>query len=280
MQNKYDIEFQPGQRQRKDQITRFVLGFGAILLLLVVASVFVWQREGLLDNWFSNTEVTQPDANEDPDAWTHTGDTAFLICGHDNARQNLHFVLVLEVDVAQRQFLITPLDPQALAYYRGREITLEEAFVQGGVRGLQNAAEALTTMQIDRYIAASESEFIRYINTMGRVSVQLEQGIDFAGDFRLRMVQGDNPLQGDMLMRYFRYLGIHGNFAQQGVLFAQVLATYLVPRNATTPAVLEARFRSLGDILNTDITVADFFAQRDMLMDLMAEHEQIVIETR
>jgi len=279
MQKKYDIEFQHEKQRRRDQITRFALGFGAILLLLIIASVFVWQREGIFDNWFSNDPTTTQYPEEDSDAWVHRGEGVFLISAHDNSRQNLFFAMLLEVDVTRRHMQVTPLDPQATTTYRGQEVTLEQALQQGGVRSLQNAAVALTQLSIDRYIAADERAFVRYINAMGRIAVNLDEGIDFAADdFRLRLVQGDNPLQGDMLLRYFRYLGIHENLAQQGELFAQILQTYLVPRNAQTTAMLEARFHSLGDILNTDISVADFFANRDMLMDLLAS-EMLEIRT-
>ena len=270
---KYDLEFQPVQRRRRDHLVRFLLGFGAVLLLLVVASAIALQRDGLIDTIFDRPATTQPESDDDP-VWAHEGSAAFLLCAHDSARQNLHFVILVQVELETREIFITPLNP--------REPSLEQALRQGGLRGLQNAAETLTETHIDRFIAAADNAFMRAINDMGSIIVQVEERINFRSPaFSLTLAQGTQRLQGDMLLRYFRYLGLDkSTLTQQGELLKTVLETYLVPRHAETPAILEMRFHALGNVLHTDISVADFFANRDMLMDLLAESEEITIEVR
>ena len=269
---KYDLDFQPAQRRRRDQVVRFLLGFGAVLLLLTVASAIALQQDGFLDNILDNNTTTQPEDYTEEPVWAHTGSATFLLSAHDNARQNLHFAILVQVELETREIRITPLNP--------RETTLVQGLRDGDLRGLQNAAEALTETRIDRYIATADSAFIRAINDMGSVTVQVEEGIRFRSPaFSLTLAQGTQRVQGDMLLRYFRYLGLNeSTLPQQGELLKTVLETYLVPRNAETTAMLEQRFHALGNVLTTDISVADFFANRDMLMDLLAESEQIVIK--
>jgi len=277
---KYNLDFQPGQRRHRDQVTRFLLGFGAILLLLVIASAFALQRDGFIDNLFDQT--TEPETVEEG-VWTHTGSAVFLLAGHDNASQTLYFAMLAHVDIEQRGIALFPLNPQAKATVGSREVTLEQALREGGVRNLQTAAEALAGMQVDRFIAGSESAFVRAVNTMGSVIVQVEEGIRYRSQaFTLTLAQGTQRLQGDMLLRYFRYLGTLGEDPplRQGELLKRVLETYLVTRNAESPEMLEDRFTSLENILNTNVSVSDFFAQRDMMMALLAESDQIVIEVK
>ena len=271
---KYDLDFQPAQRRRRDQVVRFLLGFGAVLLLLVVASAVALQQDGFLDDILDRQTTTQPEDLTEEQPWEHTGEAAFLLSAHDNARQNLHFVILVQIDLAPRTIHITPLNP--------REPSLVQGLRNGGLRGLTNAAEALTEFRIDRYVSAADSAFIRAVNDMGSVTVQVDEGVRFRSPaFSLTLAQGTQRVQGDMLLRFFRYLGLNENtLPQQGELMRTVLETYLVPRNAETTAVAEQRFHALGNVLTTDISVADFFANRDTLIALLAESEQIVIEVR
>ena len=268
---KYDLDFQPAQRRHRDQVTRILLGFGAILLLLVIASAFALQRDGFIDNLFSQTTV--PETTEEG-AWTHTGSAVFLLAAHDNAAQNLHFAMLARIDIQQRGIEIIPLNPN--------EASLVKALREGGARGLQTAAEALTETRVDRYIAGSDNAFVRAVNTMGSVTVQSEGIRHRSPEFTLTLAQGTQRLQGDMLLRYFRYLGTFDEDPplRQGGLLKLVLETYLVPRHAETDDMLENRFTTLENLLETNISVSDFYSQLNMLMDLLADSGQIVIDVK
>jgi len=263
---KVQIDFNPEQRRHRDFLTRFALGFGVLLLVLAVLSAVSLQRGGFLENLL-NRELTTI-VVEDPDAWTYTGETTLLIAVHDNHAQHLRFVFLLHVNIAQRSIHVQPIE--------AGEGLLDAALRTGGVRGLQQAVDTLTGTPATRYIAARDSDFIRWINAMRVVPVQVDERIDHRGEFTLTLAEGSQRLQGDMLLRYLRYLGTHSP-AAQAELFAHVLRTYMVPRHAQSHVVLEARFSTLTSILTTDISHPDFFTRRDMLMALLAEPEELTI---
>ncbi|MCL2195488.1 MAG: LCP family protein [Oscillospiraceae bacterium] len=267
MKKPVNIEFNPEQRRKRDFFTRFALGFGVLLFVLAVLSAVALQRGDFFDDLF-NREPTTIEA-DDPYAWLHTGETTLLIAVHDNAAQNLRMTFLLHADITQRRFVVQPIT--------AGEGLLDAALRTGGVRGLQQTVDTLTGTPSARHIAARDADFIRWINAMGIVPVQVEERIDHRGDFTLTLAEGSQRLQGDMLLRYFRYLGTHSPHAQ-AELFAHVLRTYMVPRHAQTPAALETRFGHLAGILNTDISHPDFFARRDMLMALLAEPDALTIE--
>jgi len=279
---KYNLEFQPEERRRRDQLTRFLLGFGAILLLLAVASTFALQRGGFIDDLFDRTTVPY-EAEPDPDAWDYEGSATFLLAGYNASLQNLRFAILVQVELATQELYIIPLNPQALSRYRNQEVTLEQALRQGGMRALMAAAGDLTGAQIDRFVAANDAAFIRAVNNMGSVTVHLDSGIRFRGqDFSLTLAQGTQRLQGDMLLRYFRYLGTLDEDPpmQQGHLMQTVLETFLTPQSAGSLEALETRFGALSGILNSDISVADFFANRDIVLALLEQSDQITMQVR
>ncbi|MCL2445681.1 MAG: LCP family protein [Oscillospiraceae bacterium] len=268
MKKQPSIDFNPDQHRRREFLTRFALGFGVVLFMLAVLSAVALQRGDFFENLL-NRELTTLEAH-DPDAWAHTGETTLLIAVHDNAAQNLRMVFLLHVDIAQRRFVVEPV-------VAGEGLLDAALRTTGSVRGLQQTVDILTNTPTARYIAARDADFIRWINAMGIVPVQVNERIDHRGDFTLTLAEGSQRLQGDMLLRYFRYLGTHSAQAQ-AELFAHVLRTYLVPRHASSHAVLETRFGNLTGILTTDISHPDFFSRRDMLMALLAEPEELTIE--
>ena len=278
----YSLEFQPKERRRRDQVLRFLGGFCAIVLLLGIVSAVALLRDDLMDQIRGALNPTEAPTEPPEDAWPHTGSALFLLCETDEAQQNLRFCALVRADVTQRQIHVFPLSPQSMAPHDGAERTLEQALRDGGPKALRAAVEALTEGEVDRYVSSDDKSFQSAINLLGSVHVQVPELIDYRGaDFQLRLGKGENtPLSGDMLLRYFRYLGTLGEDAalKQGELLARVLETYLSkPRDAKQ---LDALFDSLMNILQTDIAHIDFVPRREMLLDILAGGDKFTIDVR
>jgi len=280
---KYDLEFRPARKRRMEMVWRFVAGIFSIALLLAVVSVLALQKDGLIDRligtYFDRTEPTEP---EDPDAWKHTGSAVFLLSGTGNQKQELRFVFLVRADIAQRKIHIHPLSPTAKAPDGDGDITLEQAQKDGGAKGLKTAVEALTETAVDRYITGTDDGFARAVTIMGAVSIENPARIDYReSSFSITLAQGTQSLQGDMLLRYMRYLGTRPDGQKmQGEVLGRMLETYLVPANADSPETLERRFNSLVNILQTDITAKEFQAQQILLQALLQSGEQIKFDVR
>ncbi|MCL2300898.1 MAG: LCP family protein [Firmicutes bacterium] len=278
-QQPYDLEFQPKERRRRDQMLRFLGGFGVIVLLLGVISVIAVQRDGLLDDFLSALRPTE--STTEPPEWTYSGSGLFLLCETDDTGQDLRFCALVRADVTQRQVHVFPLSPRAMAPHEGGERSLEQALRAGGPKELKAAAEALIEGTVDRYIAGGDKGFVTAVNLMGSVTVQVEKSIRYRGAaFTLTLAEGSQRLQGDMLLRYFRYLGTleEGGTLAQGELLARVLETYL-----TKPAgieLLESRFNSLMNILRTDISVSDFYTRRELLLALLENGGKLTVDVK
>jgi len=277
----YDLEFQPGQRRRRDQMLRFLGGFAVIVLLLGIISVVAVRRDGLLDDIFDALRPTQAATELPEGAWVYTGNALFLLCETDNAKQALRFCALVRVDIAQQKLHVFPLSPQAMAPHEDTELSLEQALRAGGTRGLKAAVEALTESTVDRFIAGDDNGFVTAVNLMGSVTVQVSQSIRYHGaEFTLTLAEGSQRLQGDMLLRYFRYLGTieQGGTLAQGELLARVLETCLTKE--LDAGLLEARFNSLMNILQTDITVNDFYTRRELLLAIPANGGNFTIDVK
>ena len=277
----YDLEFQPEQRRRRDQLLRFLGGFCAIVLLLGIVSAVALQRDGLVDQIIAALHPTEPPTEPPKDAWTHSGSATFLLCETDGAQRELRFCALVRVDVARRQAHVFPLSPKAMTPHEDGERTLEQALREGGPKAVKAAAQALTESEIDRYISSDDAGFIKAVNALGSVTVQVDARISYKSEgFTLTLAQGSQRLQGDMLLRYFRYLGTlgEGAAAAQGALLKRVLETYLsLPADQ---AQLETRFNGLMNTLQTDVTVNDFFTRTGMLLDLIASADKFVVDVR
>jgi len=284
----YDLDFQPRQHRRRDQAMRFLGGFGVLVLLLGIISIVAVQRDGLLDDIIGALRPTEATTELPEDAWTHSGSGLFLLCGTDNARQALRFCALVRADITRRQAHVFPLSPQAMAPHEGTalgegrsELSLEQALREGGPKGLKAAVEALIEEEIDRYIASDDNGFVSAVNLMGSVVVQVPQSIRYRGaEFTLTLAEGSQRLQGDMLLRYFRYFGTleEGGTLAQGELLARVLETYLtLPADAQ---LLESRLNTLMNILQTDVTVNDFYTRRELLLAILASGDKFTIDVK
>jgi len=286
----YDLEFQPKERRRRDQALRFLGGFCAIVLLLGIVSAVALQRDGLVDQLLDALRPTEA-ATEPPEgAWLHTGSALFLLCETDTAQRSLRFCALVRVDVTGQRLFIHPLSPQAVGAIDAaspgggrKELTLEQALREGGPKELKAAVEGMTEGTIDRYISSNDDGFKRAVNLMGSVTVTVEEGINYnvsRSDFSLILAKGIQPLSGDPLLRYFRYLGTLGEEAAlaQGVLLRRVLETYLAkPLDA---AQLESRFNNLMNMIQTDISAKDFYTRQDLLLDILAQGANFTVEVK
>ena len=277
----YDLEFQPKERRRRDQMLRFLGGFCAIVLLLGIVSAIALQKDGLVDQLLGALHPTEAPTEPPEGAWTHTGSALFLLCGTDDKQQGLRFCALVRADITNRQLHVFPLSSKAIAPWEGNELPLEQALREGGPKELKTAVEALIEGTIDRYICSNDSGFVKAVNLLGSVTVQVDRRIVYRGaDFTLTLAEGSQRLQGDMLLRYFRYLGTleEGAALAQGELLKRVLETYLA--KPTDAEQLESRFNSLMNILQTDVTVNDFSPRQKMLLDILAEGDQFIVDVK
>jgi hypothetical protein len=265
------LEFQTATQRRFARTGRFLLGFAAILLVLGTFSFAALYRSGMLDQWFGEptgpTEATTQE--EKSGVWRHTGTATFLLAVTDNDRQDLRLLLLLRADLAERSLRVTALDPGAQAEAGNERGTLRQHLSRGGLKQLTAAAAAAAGIPVDRYVGSREDDFVKAVNLIGSVTVELDKAVRYRSPaFSITLAEGRQRLQGDMLLRYFRYLDTQGAAGRrrQGELFCRMLDSYLMPANADKA---EERFDALINLVQTNISVLDFDGNLAALQDLM-----------
>ncbi|MCL2106351.1 MAG: LCP family protein [Oscillospiraceae bacterium] len=277
----YNLEFQTREHKKFESFKRWLLGFLAIVLLLVVVSVIMLQRDGLfidqiIGGYFSTTE---PSTEEPEGVWKYSGSAAFLLSETDDNGKSLRFLALLRADIARQHIDIFALSPQAKAPMDGG-ITLEQALRNGGQKQLKAAVEALTESRVDRYISSRDMGFVKAMNTVGSVTVQVEKRIQYrSSEFSITLAEGQQRLQGDLTLRYFRYLGTLGEegLRKQSELLRSILESCLIPKNAENPETMQKRFDTLINLMETDISVLDFAGNLELLRAVMSS-EAFAIE--
>ena len=282
----YSLEFQPKERRHRDQVMRFLGGFFAIVLLLGIVSAVALFREDLWAQFQGALNPTETATEPPEDFWTHTGSAALLLCETDDEQQSLRFCILVRADISNRKIHIFPLSPKALTPHETGERTLEQALREGGPKELKAAAEALTEGTIDRFICSGDSAFVSAVNRLtgltGSVTVHVEERIDYhSADLDFLITKGENvPLSGDSLLRYFRYLGTLGENGTpaQGGLMQRVLEACLSSK--PDAQALESLFNTLMNMLQTDVTVNDFYTRRAMLLDILASGDKFTVDVK
>ncbi|MDR2647558.1 MAG: LCP family protein [Oscillospiraceae bacterium] len=274
----YNLEFKPAQKKRSQNVKRFLIGFFALVFLVAVISVVAMQRSGLLDQIFAQlVNPTEPTTETvENGAWNHTGKSVFLLSETDDTGNELCFAALVQVDLETKKCAVTPLSPNASAPLDGASVTLREA-MRGGVKTLARAAQALTQTNIDRYISSRDENFVKAINTMGSVTVESDKVVQYHGDgFSLNLAKGEQRLQGDMLLRYFRYLATQKDGARaQAQLLCRSIQTYLTPSLGTDANLLEKRFSAMVNLMETDVTAVDLMNNMTVLQDFLAHADEI-----
>jgi hypothetical protein len=274
MAKKYNLEFQPQHKKRMEFAGRFLLGFGAILLLLGVVSYIALQRDGLIDRilgqFLDPEETTQEVKSE---TWGYRGTAVFLVSATDNKGKELRFAALLRVDLAKREmrFTMLPTREEFRPDAESAEITLEQALEAGGLKQLVSAAQALSGQTIDRYVNSRDLNFIKAVNAMGSVTVQIPERVAYRSEaFNITISEGQQRLSGDLMLRYFRYLDALGTAGldQQGALLRRTLESYVQARNES---LLEQRFETLVNLLETDCSARDFYDCLPLLQAILRD---------
>jgi anionic cell wall polymer biosynthesis LytR-Cps2A-Psr (LCP) family protein len=271
-EKQYPIEFQPEKARRWEFMKRFLGGFIVILLLLGTVSFFVLKRDGLferLDVSRISTVTTEADSGEA--AWTYTGKATFLLALAGENNGEIRAAVMATLDVGERTLSVTALDTAKETAIDAEPTSLQNALTQGSGKRFASAAAALSGTQPDRYIIVRDTAFVKIVNLFGGITTDVPERIRYrADDFSLTIAPGQQLLQGDMLLRYLRYLHLQG---EAGLEKQSELCLLFIEKvfSAQDPAKAEERFDELINIVETNVTARDFHNSLDVLTGLLTK---------
>lgn len=276
------LEFKTEKELRKLRTRRIIVGFIAFVAVFSVVSVFVLLRyyDFDLGNIFDGrVEETSEGETTSVDLSPLSGEANILLCCTDSGAEKLYFVSVVRADLDARRLFVCPLSPEAEALGAGAKATLNAHLAVGGMPRLIDAVQNLTGVKISRYVSGDESGFRDAVNEAGGLTVTVNERIEYRSDaLFLILPTGKQTLRGDMALKYLRYCLTKGEegLPEQGAILCSLLDGAVTQANLDDGDEL---YRSLVNLLDTDISIIDFTNAKPLISLLISSGEMLPSNT-
>ena len=182
-----------------------------------------------------------------------------LVVGEDNDRfreaagtpgRNTDAIIVVSLSPDQSQLVMLGLPRDTVdvpladgRLYRGKVNSLAFNF---GLEGLRGAMQALLGVPIDGYIKIDMDNFVRLVNSVGGIDVQVQSRI-YDPKFHLNLFPGPVHLDGSMALYYSRSRqdGDYARAARQQQVLLALIRKYVDPATDWSPQSLLVHMDSL-----------------------------------
>jgi anionic cell wall polymer biosynthesis LytR-Cps2A-Psr (LCP) family protein len=271
----YDLEFRPEEKQKTHKVVRFLLSFFLMVVALGLLSYAALRKNGIdavITGQRGITQNSETTTQENTTTWGYNGAATLLLCALNEKGDALRYLCLVEADAAQKNAVLSPIAPHNPVILAGEEITPQAAYQSGGYKLLKAAAGAAAGVEIDRYISATDEEFIRVVNMFGAVTVDVPARVQHrSAAFSLTLGPGQQRLQGDLLLRYIRYLLLDADTGAEAVteVAMRICRTAFLTQS---PDGLQDTFDALVNILRTDVSARDFYDCLPLLKALAQEN--------
>ena len=261
--------FRTARQRERRRLGRF---FGAaavfLVLFLAVCAVYIGIHSGGFsfgsdEESSSATEVSQAVEN------VSGVKNLLLLCAAQD-KTDIRFLAVVQINFDENSYSVCAFSPRETANTGDRFGSFLEHYQAGGVKQLIRAVETISGIRIDRFIASDDNSFKRAINTMGPVVFSFPEQINYRGaDFSIVLIEGEQKLRGDDLLKYLRYCGALGDegLEMQAEALGELFVQYINEKNF---AKRDNLFTTLINSLTSDISVVDFKQAKPMLEYMQA----------
>lgn len=269
------LEFKTNKEEKGHRKFTFGLIFGVSVVMLACVCVLLLLREYDfdIDNLIGRTPETTETTESTVVEPVLEGEANFLVACSDDDSTYLHHAAIVNVSLTERELKIYTLDASDEVSANGFSGTLSKHLAHGGMVQLKGAAEALTGVEISRYIRATDSTFKGLIKTFGGVPCTVKERIRYSVDGVGYIIEkGEQTLTPDMSYKYMYYLSQKHEDKPEVMssFLADMLCTFLTQSNYNKADKI---YKSLVNILDTDISAFDFSNNKANLNQLIIEIE-------
>lgn len=261
--------FRTARQRERRRLGRF---FGAaavfLALFLAVSAVYIGIHSGGFSRDTDETTESATDVSQVVENVTGVKNLMLLCATQD--KTDIRFLAVVQISFDENSYSICAFSPRETANTGDRFGSFLEHYQAGGVKQLIRAVEQISGIHIDRYIASDDNSFKRAINTLGPVVFSFPEQISYRGaDFAIVLIEGEQKLRGDDLLKYLRYCGALGDegMRMQATALGELFVQYINEKNLSRRDNL---YSTLINTLSSDISVMDFKKAKPMLEYLQA----------
>lgn len=261
--------FRTARQHERRRLGRF-LGAAAVFLalFLAVCAVYIGLHSGGFSFGPDETSETGSDAEQAVENVSGVRNLLLLCATQD--KTDIRFLAVVQINFDENSYSVCAFSPRETADTGERFGSFLEHYQAGGVKQLIRAVESISGIHIDRYIASDDNSFKRAVNTMGPVVFSFPEQINYRGaDFAIVLIEGEQKLRGDDLLKYLRYCGALGEegLEMQANALGELFVQYINEKNL---AKRDNLYSILINALSSDISVMDFKKAKPMLEYMQA----------
>lgn len=196
-------------------------------------------------------------ANEETEENAPGGERRYLLWGKDTETGTLRFIWLVKFEFPSRKVTVCAPSAGSTVTFNGTEISLSRVFDIFGEKGLKKAFEETYGFKLDGYIGSDTETFKQLINYFGSIRVELEEKVEYKGDFNLILMRGANTLKGDQLYKYLVYLEKSGDVAADERCDILLAIFDIVFREGRLSS-MDNIYSKITNLLYSDITVVDY----------------------
>lgn len=266
-----NIIFQTQKQSSSGEFRRFVAIFAACVIgiagvsCLAILSKYDFDFKSAVGG-SAETETSVEQTTTKPVTASAQG-TLLMWCA-DSSKENLRFLWLCRFSVPENEVTVYSLDPKAVVMSDGVSRTFEGCYSASGETGLVSAVEEFAGVEIDRYIASTDSTFKTMINYFGGVEIYVPEQTEFrSSEFNLMLIKGKQNVKGDTMFRYMRYLATLGSDGRkkQSEVLIQILDNIVDAKNLEKT---DRIYSKLSNTLNTDISIVDY-SQNEQALEIL-----------
>ncbi len=251
--------FSTNKSSLSDEGKKFAVIFTAAVLLIVAVSCLVILAKNDFDIHAAlggDAKVTKKDDGENIIP-VEKSDKYYLLWCSDSESGELQFMWIVRAQMPERKITAFAPSVDEIIDYGNSTNTFSHIYYSFGESGLKKAIENAYGIKISKYIGSNTETFKQMINYLGSVNVEVEENIEYKGNFSLILMRGANSLKGDQLYKYLIYLAYEDvpKISKRCDVLYEILNSLFLPNRYSKAETMYSR---IANLLVTDISIVDY----------------------
>ncbi len=245
------LDFSSEEKKNSKRMKYFIISFAAFIVVLGSISLLMFMKSLNfdLDNLKSpaGESTTEATSEQTSEAVEMVGrSNILLICADSDAA--LSFSFLIKSDMPEAQIKVYGISGGTVSAAGGSSATFAEHYKKFGAAGLREAVKSAYSVNIDRYVKVSDSQFKLFASKTGDVTVNIPAEVSSGS---LSLDAGEQSLSSDLLLKYLKYCSQD----EKNSAFCAFLTTALGKDNLNS---MDKLFSYLANNSETDISIVDY----------------------
>ena len=255
--NKNKKLFEKSSRDKKT-FKYFIISFGAFILLLSMASafLFMYSIDFDFDNFVNKSDNETTETQNDITETNYTVDsvsgksTVLFICA--DSKENFDFAFTVNCDFDKKVMLVKCFDAQTVIPFGNSILNCREFYKNYSVQDFKKALADSYQINADKYFICDRASAKEILSLFDGITVNVPEKVNYnSGGINLELEKGKQNISGAYALNYL----IISNNPTREKIICDIINSVLVPEYTDNSQKLFTSFVNSGE---TDISVIDY----------------------